>query len=232
MANRKKQTQENEFGIGSFGSLGNVESNFGSGSALLGSMDNTAADGSGMSIGPLADAFTGSKTNAGAARGIGSLLEDKQVPAAIPKQTSKKPRTQRKKSKTLSVSRIRVTSIKEGDVAYPKGAVYQDVIVPSTEYDKPVSAAQFRKRQNEIKMFFSNTFGGYTAVEIVGGWVSNGKIIKEKGAKIVSFSSKSSWTKKNQRDVIRFLRQKCKEWKQEALSYRIEDDLYFLKPAR
>lgn len=155
-----------------------------------------------------------------------------------PKNTSRcKPaiqkRSSRAKTATLSVARIKATQIKKSDVAYPQGQVYQDVIVPSTEAkSKPISTARFNARVDEVKRFFSGIFGGYTSIGTVGGWVSEGTVIREKGVKVVSFSPKSAWTVTNQRKVIRFLREKCYEWEQEAVAYRIEDDLFFLKPLK
>lgn len=166
---------------------------------------------------------------------VGGNLFKKEAGSPIapaPKQAKKPaPKKKRRKTKnTLSISRIRATQIKRSDTAYPKGAVYQDVIIPSTDYDKPVSKRVFNQRVKEVQIFFSNLFGGFTQVGTVGGWVSDGKVIKETGAKVVSFSSKGTWTKANQRKVVTFLRRKCKEWKQEAIAYRVEDDIFFLKP--
>jgi hypothetical protein len=155
----------------------------------------------------------------------------KKTGTAAGKRKTPRKNTKRNAS-TLKVARIRNTQIKKSDVAYPQGEVYQDVIVPSTtDADKPISAAAFTRRVNEVKRFFSDMFGGYTSTQTVGGWVSDGKIIREKGMKVASFSAKASWTPANQRKVIQFLRQKAKSWKQEAIAYTVEDDIFYLKPA-
>ena len=83
----------------------------------------------------------------------------------------------------------------------PKGSfklpIQTATLVPSTLFDKRVSATIFRKRVDETRRFLSKLFGGYTSVQVKGGFVSKkGTLIKEPIALIVAYSQKKGFITK------------------------------------
>jgi len=133
--------------------------------------------------------------------------------------------------KGLHVTRIRNTQIKPEDIAYPQGTVRQVLIVPSTkDGDKPISDKELNSRTEQVQKFMAGRFGGFTEVRSSGGWVSDKLgVVKERNVQVVSYSNKKDWTVKNQRAMVKFGRDKAREWGQEAVGYEVEDDMFFLK---
>jgi len=103
------------------------------------------------------------------------------------------------------------------------------VYVPSTTTgQKQLSNKDFMVRVKETEKEFAEMFGGYSSVQITGGYVTkNGKVIREKVAKVVIFSDAKSMIKHREK-VKSFLVNKKGEWEQESLGYEIEGDLYYI----
>ena len=103
------------------------------------------------------------------------------------------------------------------------------IIVPSTsDTSKKISQDKFLDRINETRKFLSNANGGFTSLKAVGGFTDkDGKLVKEKVVVVESYATKEDF-RKNRPKVVKFLRKKGKEWKQEAMGYEHEDDLYYL----
>ena len=104
------------------------------------------------------------------------------------------------------------------------------VFVPSTEIDKKVSPARFRKRIRETRNFLDRTFGGSTRMKGVGSWESSksNKIIDEDVVIVESFSTKPNYLKNDQ--LLRdFIQKKLVSWKQQAISVEYKNKLYIIQ---
>lgn len=102
------------------------------------------------------------------------------------------------------------------------------VTVPSTEFDKKIPKKELNKRIIETKTFLSRLFGGYTSIEATGGYVSQkGELWKEPVVKVTSFAKAKDY-RKNKKKLAVWLKKKKKEWKQEAIAYEQEGDLFFV----
>lgn len=103
------------------------------------------------------------------------------------------------------------------------------IIVPSTtNANKPVSKKEMNRRIKETRKFLSDTNGGFTSVKAVGGYTdSKGRVIKEPVMVVESYATKKAYLK-NRKKVRRFLERKGKRWKQEAMGYEHENDLYYV----
>jgi hypothetical protein len=113
----------------------------------------------------------------------------------------------------------------EVDVSPIQMAVY----VPSSNFDKKISDAEFQKRIKETYSFLNRAFGGTTRVRGIGSWYNDGnKLVNEKVAIVETFAKIKDY-KQAQNKLKAWLKQKRKEWKQWALSFEFENDLYFIK---
>ena len=106
------------------------------------------------------------------------------------------------------------------------------IVVPATEHHTRISDDEFEKRILETKKFLSDTFGGYSAIQETGGWfekTKNGKkiLIKEPVVKVVSFAKPKDYLA-HRRKLYNYLKKKKKDWKQKAMSYEQEGDLFFI----
>jgi hypothetical protein len=95
------------------------------------------------------------------------------------------------------------------------------VYVPSTEFDKKITASEFKKRIGDTTKFLTDEFGGVTVVSGSGSWHTDHKVIKENVMKVESFSPFKKYVTE-QNKVRDFLREKAKEWKQHSLSFEFE----------
>ena len=140
------------------------------------------------------------------------------------------------KHNSMNIVRIKNTMITDDDTVNwagnGHGIVKQSIIIPSTkEKNLPISKEELNIRVNKVAKFLSEKFGGFTEIKANGGWTSDdGEIIKENNVQLISYSNIDTWTKENQREMIDFIRNICKEWSQDAIAYEIEDDMFFLKP--
>jgi hypothetical protein len=106
------------------------------------------------------------------------------------------------------------------------------IYVPSTDkQQQPISQDKFDGRIMETEEFLSNLYGGFSRYEEVGGFkdFDKQKIIKEKGARVVSFSSRAD-AKDNQKakQLKRWILSKQKAWGQQAIGYEREGDLFYI----
>lgn len=103
------------------------------------------------------------------------------------------------------------------------------VLVPSTtKGDKKISVREFKKRIDEVRLYLSKKFGGYTSVTGIGGYVSKKKgLIKEDVVLVVSYAQKKDF-KKHKRSFINQVKKWGKKYKQESMGVIIENDLYYI----
>jgi len=99
------------------------------------------------------------------------------------------------------------------------------VYVPSTFNDKEISDKEYDKRIEQTRKELSELFGGYTSVSAVGGWVSNGGLIKENITEVSSFTNEKTYLKKR-KGFLKWLEKKRKEWKQSEIGYEMEGDFW------
>ena len=117
---------------------------------------------------------------------------------------------------------------KEARAKLEKLPIYQAIYVPTTDFDKKIGKKEVKRRIEEAEKWLSKTFGGYTQVKAVGGWVNqNGKLVKEQVYKVIVYSDRASF-KKNQQALLRKLAEWKRKWNQDILSYEYENDLYFI----
>lgn len=151
-------------------------------------------------------------------------VEDKK------KQEDFKVDNPKKKEKLKEFGKVKLTK-EEQDNIMARLPVEQAVIVPSTKgikNQKPISKKEFDKRIDDTRKFFYQKYGGFTSVKTTGGYVSkDGRVIKEKGAKVTSFSSKADYNK-DPKATFKQSSKWAKEWKQESISYENEGDMYLI----
>ncbi len=109
------------------------------------------------------------------------------------------------------------------------------VYVPNTIYHKEtdkyeeISNKEYNERIKETRTDLSNFFGGYTSVEAIGGWIDDQKkLIEDDIVKVTSFSTKKRYLK-NRDKLQKWIENKVNKWKQRAISFEFEGDLYFVK---
>jgi hypothetical protein len=102
--------------------------------------------------------------------------------------------------------------------------------VPSTQdKDNNISELAFKERISEVENWLAANFGGYSRVDMMGGYkLDNGKVVKEKAARVVCFADTTTMLKK-QDDYKQFILQKRKEWGQDSIGFEVEGDLYYIK---
>lgn len=99
------------------------------------------------------------------------------------------------------------------------------IIVPSTRYDRKVSKKEFNKRIHKTSRFMASAFGGDTTVLAHGGYISgSGREISENVAN-VNASMTHVQFEENKHKLERFIKDMRKEWKQETVAYKVENDL-------
>jgi hypothetical protein len=115
----------------------------------------------------------------------------------------------------------------------PKGTFHlqieQAIYVPSKDKNsKKFSQQKIKKMIRETKKKLSVLFGGYTSVGATGGFVSQkGMLIQERVVKVTSFSTRGQF-QKNRLKLKKWIIQKKKQWKQEAIGYEFEGDLFYI----
>lgn len=127
---------------------------------------------------------------------------------------------------------MRKNTKKKTNKKFPAGSfklpIQTAIIVPSTDFDKKISANKFNDRIKETKKFMSNLFGGYTSVRSKGGYVSNrNALIQEKAAVVVAYSTKDNFPTKR-KQLFNFVKRKKKAWNQESIGVIIENDLAYI----
>lgn len=103
------------------------------------------------------------------------------------------------------------------------------VVVPSTNFDKKLPKKQYEKRVQAEKKYFSELFGGNTALSEMGGYVTQvgkrKKLIEEEGT-IVQASTTSEKYEKHKKKIANHIKSRQKEWKQQTIGYSLEGDFY------
>jgi len=104
------------------------------------------------------------------------------------------------------------------------------VYVPSTKgADEKISKAEFIERIEETERYLSSKFGGYSKVDIDGGYVSDEKgLIKEDVAKVVAFSQDEKFLSNLLPQLIKRITLWCDDWTQESIGFEIEGDLFYI----
>jgi len=104
------------------------------------------------------------------------------------------------------------------------------VYVPSTtKGNKKVSKTILNKRVRNVRIYLSDKYGGYTSSKGVGGYVmKDGRLVKEGVVRVSSFATEKDF-KKNVPVVRQKLKTWGKKWKQEAVGYEHEGDMYYIK---
>lgn len=110
--------------------------------------------------------------------------------------------------------------------------VEQVIYVPSTNLkSETITNREMADRVEEVRMFLSELFGGYTSINGIGGYVEGGDLIKEPVVKIVSYTTRDDF--KNKNDIlIEYLENKRVEWGQSSIGYEVEGDMYYLGETR
>ena len=104
------------------------------------------------------------------------------------------------------------------------------VYVPSTkDADETVSKQEFENRVEEVEKFTSSLFGGFSANDVDGGYMSNTKgLIKEEVYKVISFAPKENFDAKMSQLVAQ-VKKWAKDWGQESIGLEFEGDLFYIE---
>jgi hypothetical protein len=104
------------------------------------------------------------------------------------------------------------------------------VYVPSTkDADEKVSKKEFDNRVEEVEKFTSSLFGGFSANDVDGGYMSNTKgLIKEEVYKVTSFAPKENFDAKMSQ-LIAQVKKWAKDWGQESIGLEFEGDLFYIE---
>ncbi|NBX74542.1 MAG: hypothetical protein EBQ89_09640 [Alphaproteobacteria bacterium] len=104
------------------------------------------------------------------------------------------------------------------------------VYVPSTKgADQSISENEFNDRIRETEQYLSELFGGYSKVDIDGGYVSQEKgLIKEDVAKVVAFSQDEDFLTNKLPRLVQRIVLWCGEWTQESIGFELEGDLFYI----
>ena len=104
------------------------------------------------------------------------------------------------------------------------------LVVPSTEYDKPIPKSKFLKRIKEARKEIDNLFGGHTGWNTFGGWYdkNNKQYIREKSVLLITYTTAPKY-QENKKKFIRYVKSLLKKWKQYSIGVMIENDMYFVE---
>jgi len=107
------------------------------------------------------------------------------------------------------------------------------VYVPSTvNVDKPLDKDQLRKAVDSVLADMSRIFGGATAWEAEGAWLSGetGQLIKERITIVYAYSAEDA-AKKATSSVYEIARRLAAELRQEAVTVETPAGMDFVQPA-
>ena len=130
-------------------------------------------------------------------------------------------------------------NVVDGNIGVDKHLnIEQIVYIPSTFDGEDISSSEMLRRVEEVETFLAGLFGGYTSVESDGGWVEEIRndegvvvqtnLIKEPVVRVICYCGEEDYNNYSD-EVFKFLDEKIREWKQDALSYELEGDLYLLE---
>jgi len=112
--------------------------------------------------------------------------------------------------------------------------IHQAVYVPSTsgvKTQRKISKREMDERVRNVRRYLSNRFGGYTSTKNIGGFVSGGKVVREKVVRVSTYASKEDF-KKHKPQVIRKVGFWGRKWKQVSVGYENEGDFYMIEPGK
>ena len=103
------------------------------------------------------------------------------------------------------------------------------VYVPSTyDKDKIISRAEFKRRVDEVDLFLSKAFGGFSGTTVEGGFISDEKkLIQEDVVRVASFGQKEGF-ESNFKKLIVKIKYWCEKWQQESIGLEFEGDMFYV----
>ena len=103
------------------------------------------------------------------------------------------------------------------------------IYVPSTDKANIIiSKKDFQNRVEEVERFLSDLFGGYSAVSVDGGYVSEDKgLIQEDVTRVATFGSIENFESNFER-LINKIGEWCNKWGQESMGFEFEDDMFYI----
>ena len=103
------------------------------------------------------------------------------------------------------------------------------VYVPSTkDADQSISEDEFEDRVESVQKYLSNLFGGFSANDVDGGYMSQEKgLITEEVFKVISFAQRDGFSSKMEKLVVQ-IKKWAKDWEQESIGLEFEGDLFYI----
>jgi len=103
------------------------------------------------------------------------------------------------------------------------------VYVPSTDKANVIiSKRDYANRIEEVEKYLSNLFGGYSAVGVDGGYVSDEKgLIQEDVTRVATFGSTENFESKFTALVNKVV-DWCNKWGQESMGFEFEGDMFYI----
>ena len=106
------------------------------------------------------------------------------------------------------------------------------VYVPSTkDADESISKKEFESRIKSVEKYLSGLFGGFSANDVDGGYMSQEKgLITEEVYKVISFAQRDGFSSKMEKLVAQ-IKKWAKDWGQESIGLEFEGDLFYIDQA-
>jgi hypothetical protein len=103
------------------------------------------------------------------------------------------------------------------------------VYVPSTEKaNQIITKREFARRIEDVQTYLSQLFGGFSSVDVEGGYESNEKgLIQEDVTKVVAFANRDGFEDKFIR-LMNKITDWCRVWSQESIGFEFEGDLFYV----
>jgi hypothetical protein len=103
------------------------------------------------------------------------------------------------------------------------------VYVPSTDKANIIiSKRDYASRIEEVERYLSDLFGGYSAVSVDGGYVSDDKgLIQEDVTRVATFGSTENFESKFTK-LINKVVDWCNKWGQESMGFEFEGDMFYI----
>jgi len=108
------------------------------------------------------------------------------------------------------------------------------VYVPSTrDKDIIITKREMEARVDEVERFLANSFGGFSAVKVEGGFESSDKgLIQEDAVRVVAFASKENENgvpfEKSFESLMNQVKNWCSKWSQQSIGVEFENDLFYV----
>jgi len=103
------------------------------------------------------------------------------------------------------------------------------IYVPSTDKANVIiSKKEYQNRVEEVERYLSDLFGGYSAVSVDGGYVSDEKgLIQEDVTRVATFGSTENFESKFTKIVNKVV-DWCNNWGQESMGFEFEGDMFYI----